>query len=54
MARSIAAEKRYDEKRRENSVSIRVSKELRDRLKERAESMGLNMQQLIQKLLDEK
>lgn len=50
-----AADKRYAEKIKKDRATIDLgSRELRDRLKARAESMGLNMQQLIQKWLDEK
>lgn len=48
------ADKRYAQKIKEVKTNIQMSKDLRDRLKARAESMGLNMQQLIQKWLDEK
>ena len=57
MARSdalIEAQLKYEEKRKEMSTSLRIPKDLRDRLKARAESEGVTMIELIEKLLGEK
>ena len=48
-----AADKRYNEKRSGTLATFKVPKELRDRLKSRAESEGITMIELIEKLLDE-
>ena len=57
MARTEAqkeSDKRYREKIQPSTANLKLPKDLRDRLKARAESKGVTMIELIEKLLDEK
>lgn len=45
------ADKRYAEKIKENRASINITRDLRDRIKARADAEGVTMVELIERLL---